>query len=154
MLKLTDLKRKNFESRDFWYSKIAEKNNITNVPPQSAMVGLMILGDKLQFIRDRIDIPLILFSVFRCHQLNRLIKGSPNSAHLQGLAADLLFKGKTIEETCDLILQTGVVFDQLLLEPKQGVVHFGLKARDEDCRHEVAIVEFDGKKWVKKSIKS
>ena len=154
MLKLQDLKRKNFESRDFWYSKIAEKNNITNVPPQSAMVGLMILADKLQFIRDRIDIPLLIFSAFRCHQLNRLIKGSPNSAHLQGLAADVLFKEKTIEQTCDLILQTGVVFDQLLLEPKQGIVHFGLKVRDENCRLEVAVVEFDGKKWTKKLIKS
>lgn len=152
MLKLQDLKRKNFESRDFWYSKIAEKNDITNIPPLSALTGLMLLADKLQFIRDKINIPLIIFSAFRCHQLNRLVKGSPKSAHLQGLAADILFKDKSIEETCNLILQTGVVFDQLLLEPQKGIVHFGLKVRDKDCRHEVAIVEFDGKKWTKKLI--
>ena len=74
MIELKDLRRKNFEPKNFWYSKTAEKNNISNVPPQSALVGLMKLADTLQFIRDKIDIPLIISNAYRSHQLNRLIK--------------------------------------------------------------------------------
>lgn len=150
MIQLKDLRRKNFEPKNFWYSKIAEKNNISNVPPQSALVGLMKLADTLQFIRDKIDIPLIITSAYRSHQLNRLIKGSPNSAHLQGLAADILFIDKTPMQTCELILTTGVVFDQMLVE--KDILHFGLKIRDKDCRLEIANAYFDGKKWVKELI--
>jgi hypothetical protein len=153
MLQVKDLKRPHFEAKDFWYSKTAEKNNISNVPPQSALTGLMKLADKLEFVRQTLidkghDIPMVLTSVFRCHQLNRLVKGSPNSAHLQGCAADLLFKGKTPAETCDLILQTGVVFDQMLIE--ENTLHFGIKIKEEQNRLEIAIAKWNPKikKWV------
>lgn len=147
MLKLKDLNRKNFHHTDFWYSKTAEKHKITNVPTQAALVCLMRLADTLQFIRDAKDIPLIITSGYRCYQLNRLVKGSPNSAHMQGLAADILFKDKTPEQTCDLILETGVKFDQMLIE--ENILHFGIKIRDQDCRHEIAYARFDGKNWIK-----
>ena len=152
MLTLKDLKRPHFEPKDFWYSKTAEKNNISNVPPLSALTGLMVLADKLEFIRQTLidkgyDLPIILTSVFRCHQLNRLVNGSPNSAHMQGCASDLLLKGKTPKETCDLILKTGVVFDQMLIE--KDTLHFGIKIKEEQNRLEIAIAKFNPKtkKW-------
>lgn len=44
---------------------------------------------KLNQIREKVDIPLYLSSGARCPDHNRAIGGAPNSAHTQGLAADI-----------------------------------------------------------------
>lgn len=147
MLKISNLKRKNFDPKIFYYSKTAESMGISNEPPQSVLVCLMILADKLQFIRDKTKHQMIITSCYRSPKLNEIIKGSPNSAHMQGLAADFIFKDKNPEQTCEMILKTGVSFDQLLIENK--IVHFGIKLRDSENRLEIAKCFFDGKKWVK-----
>lgn len=150
MLQLSDLRRPNFEPKEFWESSTAKKHKISNVPPQSALTGLMILADKLQFIRDKVGLPITMTSCYRSYQLNRLVKGSPTSAHTQGLAADILFKDKTPKETCELILTTGVVFDQMLIE--KDILHFGIKLRDKDCRLEIAYAFIENGKWVKRPL--
>ena len=53
MIQLSDLKRKNYDYTFFWFSNTAVKNAISNVPPASALVGLMILADKLQDITNK-----------------------------------------------------------------------------------------------------
>jgi hypothetical protein len=147
MIELKDLKRENFNPDDFYKSAKASRLKINNIPPQSAMVCLMKLADKMQFIRDKVNLPMIITSAFRSQELNKAIKGSPKSAHCQGLACDFLFFGKTPQESCELVLTTGVSFDQLLIE--NNVLHFGIKIRDELNRHEVAFATFNEttKKW-------
>jgi hypothetical protein len=152
MIELKDLKRENFNPDDFYKSATASRLKINNIPPQSAMVCLMKLADKMQFIRDKVNLPMIITSAFRSHELNKAIKGSPKSAHCQGLACDFLFSGKTPQESCELVISTGVSFDQLLIE--NNVLHFGIKIRDELNRHEVAFATFNEttKKWELKKL--
>lgn len=152
MLELKDLKRKNFNPDDFYKSATANKLKINNIPPQSARVCLMKLADKMQFLRDKVNLPIIITSAYRSHELNKAIKGSPKSAHCQGLACDFLFSGKTPQESCELVISTGISFDQLLIE--KDVLHFGIKIRDELNRYEVAFASFneETKKWELKKI--
>lgn len=167
MIQLKDLSRKNYPQKFFWYSKTAERNNITNVPPASARVGLMILADAIQQITDKTGFVLKASNVFRCHQLNRVIGGSTTSAHCQGLAVDVIaveptpeekLKNpkkkipKTLEEICDLILSSGIIFDQILMEKDKGCVHLGFKLNNKDNRHEVAYAYIEKGVWKKKPL--
>ena len=147
MLKLSDLKRKNFDSKIFYYSKTAEQLKISNIPPQSALIGLMILADKMQFIKERTNKKIIITSCYRSPELNQVLKGSPNSAHMQGLACDFVFEKTSPRETCEIVLQTNVSFDQMLIEDK--ILHFATKIRDSENRFEIAKCFFNGKKWIK-----
>ena len=167
MLQLSDLSRKNYPQKFFWFSKTAERNKITNAPPASARVGLMILADNLQTITDKTGFVIIASSVFRCHQLNRMVKGSPTSAHCQGLAIDIIaveltpeekIKNpnkkipKTLEEICDLILSAGIKFDQILIEKDKGCVHLGFKLNVKDNRFEIGRAYIENGVWKKKLI--
>lgn len=167
MIQLKDLSRKNYPQKFFWYSKTAEREKITNVPPASARVGLMILADALQKITDKTGFILKASNVFRCHQLNRVIGGSTTSAHCQGLAVDIIAVEltteeklkdpnkkipKTLEEICDLILNSGIIFDQLLMEKSKGCVHLGFKLNIRDNRHEVAYAYIEKGVWKKKPL--
>jgi uncharacterized protein YcbK (DUF882 family) len=56
----------------------------------------------LQPLRDKIG-PVKITSGYRCPQLNQAVGGVANSAHLQGLAADIAFKN---EDEAKLIVET------------------------------------------------
>ncbi|MCY1185005.1 Peptidase M15 [compost metagenome] len=60
--------------------------------------------------------PIIVSSGFRSEKVNRLIGGSPNSQHVQGLAADFTVIEVTPRETVRRIMESAVPFDQLILE--------------------------------------
>lgn len=167
MLQLSDLSRKNYPQKFFWFSKTAERNKITNVPPASARVGLMILADAIQQITDKTGFILIASNVFRCYQLNKIVGGSPTSAHCQGLGIDIVaveltpeekLKNpkkkipKTLEEICDLILSAGIKFDQILMEKDKGCVHLGFKLNVKDNRYEIGRAYIENGVWRKKLI--
>ena len=105
--------------------------------------------------------------MFRSHKLNKIVGGSPTSAHCQGLAVDIIaveqtpeekLKNpkkkipKTLEEICDVILNSGIIFDQLLIEKNQGCVHLGFKLNNKDNRHEVAYAYIEKGVWKKKPL--
>lgn len=140
MLNIADLKRKNYDYTFFWFSNTAVKHKISNVPPASALTGLMLLADNVQEITDKTGFILKASNVFRSQQVNKIVGGSPTSVHCQGLAIDIIaveltpeekLKNpnkkipKTLQEICDLILSSGIKFDQLLMEKDKGCVHLG-----------------------------
>lgn len=167
MLQLSDLKRKNYDYTFFWFSNTAVKNAISNVPPASALTGLMILADRLQEITDKTGFIIKASNVFRSQKLNKIVGGSPTSAHCQGLAVDIIaveptpeekLKNpkkkipKTLEEICDLILSSGIIFDQILIEKDKGCVHLGFKLKNKDNRHEIAYAYIENGVWKKKPL--
>ena len=169
MIQLSDLKRKNYDYTFFWFSNTAVKNKISNVPPASALTGLMILADRLQEITDKTGFILKASNVFRSQKLNKIVGGSPTSAHCQGLAVDIIaveatpeekLKNpkkkipKTLEEICDLILSSGIIFDQILMEKDKGCVHLGLKLNEKDNRFEIGFGYIEKAVWKKHLIDS
>jgi hypothetical protein len=165
ILNIADLKRKNYDYTFFWFSNTAIKHKISNVPPTSALTGLMILADNVQEITNKTGFILKASNVFRSQKINKIVGGSPTSAHCQGLAIDIIsveltaeekLKNpnkkipKTLQEICDLILSSGIKFDQLLIEKNNGCVHLGFKLNNKDNRFEVAYAYIENGVWKKK----
>jgi len=165
ILNIADLKRKNYDYTFFWFSNTAVKHKISNVPPTSALTGLMLLADNVQEITDKTGFILKASNVFRSQKINKIVGGSPTSAHCQGLAIDVIaveltpeekLKNpkkkipKTLQEICDLILSSGIKFDQILMEKDKGCVHLGFKLNSKESRLEVGYAYIENGVWKKK----
>lgn len=105
---------------------------INNTPSPEVIERLEVLASMyLEAVRARFG-PLIVSSGFRCHRLNRKIKGARNSAHKYGCAADfspLPSSGITTTEIVAwIVAESGLGFDQVIDEHSSTAtwVHLGL----------------------------
>lgn len=100
-----------------------QHRDITNVPDANAQANLRDLARGwLEPLRARWG-TLYVSSGFRCVELNTLIGGAPDSAHLYGCAADVvpLAKGVSITEMLVWIRdESGLVVDQVIDEKGAG----------------------------------
>lgn len=60
--------------------------------------------------------PLRVTSGWRCFGLNVAVGGSPTSAHVEGLAADVVPTAMRLIEACEEIARSEIQFDQLIFE--------------------------------------
>ena len=125
----------NFSLREMIHSPIAVAHNIRNVPNGEHLDNLIILCEELlQPLRDILGISLDVSSGFRCPVLNAIAasyrlkngrwvyrSGSKTSDHMKGKAADLKSKAMTARELFYAIIETGLEFDQIILEFDQWV---------------------------------
>ncbi len=65
------------------------------------------LVERLQQLRDRVGVPVMVTSGYRCPTHNRNVGGAPNSFHPQGLAADVRTGRHTPRELARLGEQLG-----------------------------------------------
>ena len=79
--------------------------------PEGVLVNITKLANQLQYIRDNVAMPIIINSAYRCeaHNSSDAVKGSKNSQHLLGKAADIVIKG------LDPVLDTYDYLDNLML---------------------------------------
>lgn len=140
MIKLTN----NFSLSEFTRSQTAENSGVDNTPNAFQLENLKLLAASLQVIRDKIGVPVTISSGFRSEALNRLVKGSPTSAHSQGLAADIHASDYSAKEFAQFIDGCGVRFDQLILERVNGKewVHLGIGGLDRR-----QVLTFDGRSY-------
>lgn len=112
---------KNFWLREFTRSATARRHGINNEPGPEEIRALNALVDNvLQPARDALGVPINVSSGYRSPKLNRAVKGSRNSDHMYGRAADI----ETRPETQTLMWQLGQ-FIQSELEFKQLIWEFG-----------------------------
>ena len=113
-------------------SQTAERLGIDNTP-DDIIIGLLagMCDNVLEPIRNAFGVPFSPSSAYRSEELNRLIGGSPTSAHCAGLAVDIELPLARVSNP-DLArwVQNNLVFDQLILEcwtgqPGSGWVHIG-----------------------------
>jgi putative chitinase len=105
-----------------------------NECPIALAGNLCRLAETLEGIRELLDCPLHINSGYRSYFVNRAVNGVKNSAHLNARAADFVPVGMPIAEAFERIRKSGVVFDQLILEPSW--IHVGISCRMEKPRHE------------------
>lgn len=106
----------NFTLNELTYSVTAEANKIDNRPSVQVIANLKTLCENvLQPLRDNLGVPVKITSGFRCAQLNKKVKGSPNSQHLTGQAADLIIPQKNLRDVY-LWMKSHLQYDQLLYE--------------------------------------
>lgn len=126
---------KYFKVAEMLKSETAEKNKIQNIPSAEVKQNIEKLLRVLDSLREFYGKPIRITSGFRCAELNKLVGGSPTSAHVIGYAADLQPIGDTFENFKAEVLRwldtSGVGFDQCIIEKSKSAqwVHFGLYNR-------------------------
>lgn len=123
---------KYFKAAEMLKSETADKNKIKNTPSAEIEQNIEELLEVLDDLREFYGKPIRITSGYRCTELNRLVGGSPTSAHVIGYAADLQPIGDTFEnfkaEVLRWLDKSGVKFDQCIIERNKSTqwVHFGL----------------------------
>jgi zinc D-Ala-D-Ala carboxypeptidase len=107
-------------------SQSAQRNGLDNTPAPALGPNLLRLAQTLELVRQAVGRPVIVTSGFRSPAVNRLVGSADSSAHVLGLAADLIVPGMAVRAVCRAIVQAGVPFDQLIDEG--GWTHIGLAA--------------------------
>lgn len=123
---------KYFTVAEMLKSETAEKNQINNTPSAEVEQNIEELLVVLDDLREFYGKPIKITSGYRCTELNKLVGGSPTSAHVIGYAADLQPMGDTFENFKASVLKwlkkSRVKFDQCIIERNKSTqwVHFGL----------------------------
>ena len=111
---------KNFTLAELVYSDTAKARGIDNSLPPYLMRNAQALVERLQLIRDTLDVPITISSGYRCPELNKAVGGTKSSQHQLCLAADIRAKGYTAQELFEFIAGSNFGFDQLILEKVGG----------------------------------
>lgn len=123
----------NFSMDEFLVSETAERHGISNEPTAKHRTNIATYtAPVLQRIRDRVARAVFITSGYRNPQVNRLVGGVENSAHAQGLAADIRAAGLTAKQLATIIAGDARIMadiDQLILETGRGVVHVSADPR-------------------------
>lgn len=106
----------NFKMKEFEHSDTAISKGIDNRIPRHLMDNLLLSFIGIQKIRDLIGCPIKITSGYRCESLNKLVGGKPNSLHTQALAIDFIPISKPITEIYNMIANSDIPFDKLILE--------------------------------------
>ena len=126
---------KYFKVAEMLKSETADKNKIQNTASAEVQQNIEKLLEVLDGLREFYGKPIKITSGFRCTELNKLVGGSPTSAHVIGYAADLQPIQGSFEEFKAEVLRwldtSGVGFDQCIIERNKNTqwVHFGLYNR-------------------------
>lgn len=116
-----------FTVAELMLSPQAARQGIDNTPDVFILANLKTLAEALEGVRTLVGKPVNVTSGYRSPAVNKLIGGAKNSAHMSGLAADINVNGYTPRQLALKIRDSGLMFDQLILE-YDNWVHFGLSA--------------------------
>ncbi len=133
-----------FSYRELTRSEAARRAGIENTPTAAEMDNIYWTAQQLEKIREYVGRGIVLTSCFRSERVNKLVGGSPTSAHRFGLAADCDAIGLTslafAKELIKMRDAGKLVFDQLILEfPERGDgawVHIGFR-RNAPMRNQI-----------------
>jgi hypothetical protein len=107
-----------FSLEELIASEIAARRGIDNTPAPSIVANLRLLAAGLEQVRAALGgRPIHVSSGYRCAALNQAVGGAAKSAHMDGLAADILCPqfGPPLE-VCKAIVAAGLKTDQIIHE--------------------------------------
>lgn len=133
----------NFSLAELTVSNEGARRGLRNIPVGTALDNLQRLALFLEQVRARLfNAPMLVSSAYRSPAINNLVGGSDTSAHMQGLAADFIApKYGRPRAICELIRDSGLVFDQLIFEGSW--VHVGLAKTGVEPRQQVLTAIFE-----------
>ena len=141
-----------FTITELCYSETAKAKGIDNSPTTEVRANLVTLvNNLLDPLREAWKSPIRVTSGYRCGVLNKAVGGSTTSAHLYGLAVDIVpvnGRIKDFKEFCaTYFADKKQRFDQVILETKgaREWVHIGLSTKDGRKRGQ--IMEYDGHQY-------
>jgi zinc D-Ala-D-Ala carboxypeptidase len=97
-----------------------------------------LTADVLEPARATLSVPLKVNSGWRSPAVNRAVGGSATSAHVLGLAADVVPEGLDIVEAYEKLRASGLVVDQAIFEDHGGArwIHLGLARKGKAPREQ------------------
>ena len=128
------------------HSRYAKENGIVNKPKAEHIENMQVLAEKVfEPLREWVDNPIRVNSMFRSEKLNTALRGSYTSSHLEGKAIDITsIDGKTNLEMFHYI-KDNLDFDQLIweygTEPKWLHVSY---ENEKDNRKQVLVIKKRG----------
>lgn len=107
-----------FYLEEFTNSQTATRFGINNTPSPAHIENLRVTAKGLEEVRKILgNKPMYISSGFRSPELNRKIRGSSTSHHMQGFAADFVcWKFGTPREIMEKLKDSGLEYDQLIEE--------------------------------------
>ena len=101
-------------TKNFNLSEFTCKCGNCEIPPD-VLGNIKILAEQLQIIRNRLNKPIKINSGYRCKYHNDItVKGSKNSQHKLGTAADIVIKDIRVKDTYNFLnqlMQNGTIIN-------------------------------------------
>jgi zinc D-Ala-D-Ala carboxypeptidase len=107
----------NFTLEELTLSETAVRQGLDNTPNPSNQQNLVRLANFLEEVKKVLGgKPIMINSAYRGPLVNAAVKGSKNSQHLIGCAADIRVPGMTPDAVCRAIIASELQYDQLIRE--------------------------------------
>ena len=129
-------------SKNFWLNEFKVSRGypivareIVFTPEQVNRIALLAQS-VLQPIRDRFG-RVSITSGYRNQELNKLVKGSATSDHLQAVAADIFLGQKPIDfEVFNWIVEQNLPYRQVIAYHDRNIVHVSINVPGLEYKHE------------------
>ncbi len=127
----------NFSMAEVIFSQTATRRGIDNSVPPELLANIRRQAELMEKVRYELNSPIRITSWYRCRELNSVIGGAYNSAHMKGLACDFVSSYGTPLQICKALIGK-IEFDQLIDEGTW--VHIGLA--EGPLRNEILTARF------------
>lgn len=98
-------------------SNYAKQKGIKNKPNEEQVENMKLLAEKVfEPLREWVDAPIKVNSMFRSLELNTALKGSKTSSHMNGEAMDITSMGGKSNLEMFHYIKDNLCFDQLIWE--------------------------------------
>jgi hypothetical protein len=106
-----------FTLEELTASETAVRSGLDNTPGPTAYQNLVRLANFLEEVKKVLGgKPIMINSAYRGPLVNAAVKGSKNSQHLIGCAADIRVPGMTPDQVVRAIIDSDLQYDQLIRE--------------------------------------
>lgn len=128
-----------FSLEELVYSQMALRKGLSNTPDEVQVRNLTRLAiTVLEPGRILTGVPWHIDSGFRGPLVNAAVGGALNSAHLDGRAGDVLPKGKPLRQVFDILRQSDLPYDQIIIEC-DAWIHLAIPPLDVPPRREMLL---------------
>ncbi len=107
---------KYFSYSELTFSETAKRLKCNNDPSTEVLKTLTHTAQQLDRVRELLGCPVIVSSGYRSLAVNRAIGSSDGSQHVKGEAVDFKTHHHTPRRIVELIKQSAIEYDQLILE--------------------------------------
>ena len=126
-------------------SNYAKQKGIKNKPNEEQVENMKLLAEEVfEPLREWVDAPIKVNSMFRSLELNTALKGAPRSSHLRGEAFDITSMGGKSNLEMFHWIKDNLVFDQLIWEFGEEPKWLHVSYKKEDNRQQILVTKRPG----------
>jgi len=131
---------KYFTYDELTFSDTAKRLRLNNEPSAKLLKSLINTAGQLDRVRELLGCPVVVTSGYRSTAVNRVIGSNDKSQHTKCEAVDFRTNNHTPHRIVELIKQSNIEYDQLILE-FDSWVHISFSANN---RKQVLIIDENG----------